>query len=606
MPTGLLRTLSSTLSVSVAPLREFPPPLPPPPAPAPAPQESRQSRGTVGSAPPPQSAMTWAGAALALGLALAGAGAGSADAGRAAPPFAGGLGPAGGRRPPPGLAPASLRAVPESGDPHKLRERAACEERWVSMALDHFGRARGPGGEDAFRQRYFVCDGLWRGRDQDAPGVVFFYTGNEADVELYKNSTGQMYEMGAELGARLVFAEHRYYGQSKPFGESTKDHMQFLSSAQALADYATLLDGRGLGGGAPVVAWGGSYGGMLATWFRQKYPHLVDGALAGSAPIAAFAGLAPRYDEGSFAAVVTRDASPAAGAPDTGCVQNIRSAWAYLFSRTASGDPAALAEVREAFRLCDSAPLGSADDVLLLAQWAQSAFDFLAMGNFPYPSDYLLNGFGTLPAWPMRVACAKASGGGSERPPSGPALLEGLREAVGVFYNSSASAELVCFDYREGVNPATAEDGLFWSYQSCTEMMMPMSRDGQGDMFWPQPWDAGAFAGWCREAWGQVPAAGFGRREYGGKSLAGASNIVFSNGGFDPWSTGGVLPGDVPASSSLETLFLPEGAHHLDFMFSHPDDPPSVREARQNEKAAIAAWAAEGRSKRGSGGAAAA
>ena len=538
--------------------------------------------------------MPWASAALTLGLALAG----SADAGRASSPFAGGR-VAGERRPPPGLAPASLRAVPERGDPHGLREQADCEEHWAGMALDHFGRARGPGGEDAFRQRYFVCDGLWRGRDLDAPGVVFFYTGNEADVELYKNSTGQMYEMGAELGARLVFAEHRYYGQSKPFGERTKDHMQFLSSAQALADYATLLDGRGLGVGAPVVAWGGSYGGMLATWFRQKYPHLVDGAIAGSAPIAAFAGLAPPYDEGSFAAVVTRDASPAAGAPDTGCSRNIRAAWEYLFSRTASGEPAALAEVRGAFRLCDSAPLGSADDVLLLAQWAQSAFDFLAMGNFPYPSDYLLNGFGTLPAWPMRVACAKA-GSEPEAPSSGPALLEGLREAVGVFYNHSASVK--CFDYHEGVNPATAEDGLFWSYQSCTEMLMPMSRDGQGDMFWPQPWDADAFAGWCREVWGVEPDAVFGRREYGGKSLEGASNIVFSNGGFDPWSTGGVLPGDVPASSSLETVFLPEGAHHLDFMFSHPEDPPSVLKARKNEKAAIVAWAAEAWSKRGSSG----
>jgi lysosomal Pro-X carboxypeptidase len=98
----------------------------------------------------------------------------------------------------------------------------------------------------------------------------------------------------------------------------------------------------------------------------------------------------------------------------------------------------------------------------------------------------------------------------------------------------------------------------------------------------------------------------FGRREYGGKSLEGASNIVFSNGGFDPWSTGGVLPGDVPASSSLETVFLPEGAHHLDFMFSHPEDPPSVLEARQHEKAAIVAWAAEAWSKRGSSGPAAA
>lgn len=31
--------------------------------------------------------------------------------------------------------------------------------------------------------------------------------------------------------------------------------------------------------------------------------------------------------------------------------------------------------------------------------------DYLAMGNFPYPSSYMTNGAGDLPAYPVRVAC---------------------------------------------------------------------------------------------------------------------------------------------------------------------------------------------------------
>ena len=83
-----------------------------------------------------------------------------------------------------------------------------------------------------------------------------------------------------------VFAEHRYYGQSIPFGNDSlkpgnPELSGYLSSEQALADYAELLTHiKATVKGAstsPVIAFGGSYGGMLAAWFRVKYPHICDG-----------------------------------------------------------------------------------------------------------------------------------------------------------------------------------------------------------------------------------------------------------------------------------------------------------------------------------------
>lgn len=106
-----------------------------------------------------------------------------------------------------------------------------------------------------------------------------------------------MWETAEEFGALLVFAEHRYYGVSLPYGNrsySDNGRLGYLTSQQALADYVDLIaylrrgnagrragrdvtDGGTGTGSNPVIAFGGSYGGMLAAWFRIKYPAVVEG-----------------------------------------------------------------------------------------------------------------------------------------------------------------------------------------------------------------------------------------------------------------------------------------------------------------------------------------
>ena len=57
------------------------------------------------------------------------------------------------------------------------------------------------------------------------------------------------------------------------------------SSAALRTEYSLPKD-------TPVIAFGGSYGGMQSSWARMRYPHVFDGAIAGSAPILAFDGTA--------------------------------------------------------------------------------------------------------------------------------------------------------------------------------------------------------------------------------------------------------------------------------------------------------------------------
>lgn len=110
----------------------------------------------------------------------------------------------------------------------------------------------------------------------------------------------------------------------------------------------------------------------------------------------------------------------------------------------------------------------------------------MAMGNYPFPSTYILNGQGTLPAWPVRVACEALNFPTSSA--SNATLLEGLREAVSVYYNYTRTEEggqgggggegLQCFDLAAGVNEESQLVEDHWTYQFCTEMFMPSGSDG--------------------------------------------------------------------------------------------------------------------------------
>lgn len=78
------------------------------------------------------------------------------------------------------------------------------------------------------------------------------------------------------------------------------------------------------------------------------------------------------------------------------------------------------------------------------------------MGNYPYPSSYIVNGAQPpLPAFPVRAACAHLAD--AALPDDSPALLGALASAVGVFYNHTGDQR--CLSFKEGPNPET---GGFW------------------------------------------------------------------------------------------------------------------------------------------------
>ena len=165
------------------------------------------------------------------------------------------------------------------------------KELYFDQLLDHFNYNSFD--QQTFKQRYLVCSTFWKPDE----GPIFFYTGNEGSITNFYDNTGFLFDIAPQFGALIIFAEHRFYGQSLPAGlikSFKKPYLGLLTIEQALADYAVLLDTLKVElnfTDAPIIAFGGSYGGMLAAYMRLKYPNIIDGALAASSPVLSIADM---------------------------------------------------------------------------------------------------------------------------------------------------------------------------------------------------------------------------------------------------------------------------------------------------------------------------
>lgn len=130
-----------------------------------------------------------------------------------------------------------------------------------------------------------------------------------------------------------------------------------------------------------------------------------------------------------------------------------------------------------------------------------------------------------------------------------------------------------------------------WGWQKCTEMVMPIGI-GSSSMFQPNPFNFTTFAEKCKKDFGVSPRPHWITSYYGGHDMKlvlqkFGSNIIFSNGLKDPWSSGGVL---YDLSDSLVALPTINGTHCQDLMLATETDPAWLVHQRKQEVEIIQGW----------------
>lgn len=256
--------------------------------------------------------------------------------------------------------------------------------------------------------------------------------------------------MGTE---KILF---RYYGESLPFGNlsyTSPKYLGYLSSSQAMADFVQLIDHlqKELNPNAtslsraPVIAFGGSYGGMLSAWIRMKYPASVDGAIAASAPIWQFKDLTPCEN---FNRIVT-NVFNVMGTEK--CSNIIKNSWSKLRSFTKSDD--GRKKLSSTFKLCTPINTTETNNIDVFIGWLSEIYINLVMVNYPYETSFLM----PLPAYPVKEFCKNLTSFDIKTDQD---LLNALSSAVEIYTNYTQKAK--CNSITE-TSPQLGEEG--WYFQ---------------------------------------------------------------------------------------------------------------------------------------------
>ncbi|XP_033486617.2 thymus-specific serine protease isoform X1 [Epinephelus lanceolatus] len=480
------------------------------------------------------------------------------------------------------------------------------KEGRIHQQLDHFNRKN----VSTFPQKFFVNEAHWQRPD----GPVFLFIGGEGPIYEFDVLAGHHVDMAEKNGALLLALEHRFYGDSiNPDGLKT-ENLADLSSQQALADLAIfhqyISQSFNLSHRNTWISFGGSYSGALSAWFRGKFPHLVYGAVASSAPVMA------KLDFSAYSDSVGLSLMNEAVGGSEKCLAGVREAFAAaeaLMSRNAS-------RVARDFGCCQI-PRDLDDQIELMQNLAD-----IIMGTVQYNEEGVLMSIDEI----CTVMTNKSEACEEE--------VEAYNRLVKLSQIYHSTSEEPCLDISHEKTVKNLMDTSIhsgrraerqWTYQTCTEFgfctththththtrIQQHVHSQPSFCLCPDTLSLSVCVDQtCEDA--TCPFSGmvtlqsqnelcpilfgisqhslpgriaFTNTYYGGDN-AHTHRVLYVNGGVDPWRKLSVVQDRTEEGDEAQTIFIKDTAHCADMMSGRVTDRCSLKKARQEIEKHVVSW----------------
>ncbi|XP_023014735.1 putative serine protease F56F10.1 [Leptinotarsa decemlineata] len=446
-------------------------------------------------------------------------------------------------------------------------------ERWFTQKLDHFN----PNDERTWKQRYYVNDEFVNKQRN----IAFLMIGGEGEASADWMESGAWIDYAKEFKPICFQLEHRYYGKSHPTEDLRTKNLKFLSSQQALVDVAYFIENMNiqyeLSPDVKWIAFGGSYPGSLAAWLRQKYPHLVHGAMSASGPLLAELN----FDQ--YFKVVEDDlrlySDDCLNAVQEGTIQVNTLLKHKLGQRN----------LDTLFKLCD--PIGrNVENSLDISNF----FSTLA-GNFAGIAQYNKDNRKSNRQHnvTLDVLCNIMV-----NQSIGPQITR--LSAVNNLILSITNQECLDYKYDKMISELrniswdsiTSEGGRQWTYQTCTEFGFYQTSDYKPQIFGDKfPLDFSVQQ--CTDIFGPRYNLTFLQDAvertnimYGALNID-VTNVVFVHGSVDPWHALGITK---TLENRAPAIYIEGGAHCSNMYPKSENDTPQLRAARVQIQQLIGSW----------------